>query len=168
MSYEDINTFKGCGGQRWHCKWLLQQITPRRCILKKQSNRWLFQVARNKQNGTSWCWQAMVSVSPLVTDPWCLPRAELPGSYGSVRQQNSTQLPVAWAPVSGLIPSGSCVLSFPYTHTMLVTACLAKLLALVLAMSCPWWQKGPAQLSIPAPDGNRLTPAAFSPVLYSF
>lgn len=171
MSYEDINTSKGCGGQRWYCKWLLQQITPRCCILKKQSNHWLFQVARNKK-----IWHFMMLAShgvsvthgdrPMVPSQGRISRITSP--YGSVHQQNSTQLAMVWAPVRRLIPTGSCVLSFPYTHAMLVTAFLAKLHALVPAMSCPWWKKGPAQLSIPAPGGNRLIPAAFSPELYPF
>lgn len=168
MSYEDINTSKGCGGQRWYCKWLLQQITPRHCILKKQSKCWLFQVGRNKKI-LHLMMLASHGVSVTHGDRPVVPsQGRITRSYGSVHQQNSTQLPMVWAPVRGLIPTGSCVLSFHYTHPMLITVFLAKLRALVPAVSCPWWQKGAAQLSIPAPGGNRLTPAAFSPALYPF
>lgn len=154
MSYEDINTSKGCGGQRWYCKWLLQQITPRCCILKKQTKRWLFQVGRNKKI-LHFMMLARCDVSVTHGDRPVVPtQGRITRSYGSVHQQNSTQLPMVWAPVRGLIPTGSCVLSFPYTHPMLVTDFLAKLHALVPTMVA----EGSCSVIYPSPWQKQADP----------
>lgn len=166
MNYEAINTSKGCGRQSWYSKRLLQQITSQLCVLKKQSGHWLFQAARNKNNGTWWCWRAQPALL-CKCQPQCQTRGNFQGRFTwvlwkhSSAEQQRTVLSLAWAPVKGLTPTCSCILS----HPMLATACLAKLSASVQAVSCLWWQKGLAQLSSPVSDRNKLIPAAFSPEL---